>query len=104
MITKISPLAPKTQKKTHKISGVSIASIHCGLKKNNKDDLVLIKFEEPSYILSVFTKSMLPGSPINWNKSICKKKKFQQYLLTQVMQMFSTDPKEIGWLKKLLKS
>ena len=42
----------KTQKKTHKISGVSIASTHCGLKKNNKDDLVLIKFEEPQLAIT----------------------------------------------------
>ena len=73
--------------------------------KNNKDDLVLIKFEEPSYILSVFTKSMLPGSPINWNKSICKKEKVSAILINSGnANIFQADPKEIGWLKKLLKS
>ena len=81
MITKISPLAPKNQKKTQKISGVSIASTHCGLKNNGKEDLVLIKFQQPSDILSVFTKSMLAGSPIKWNKSICKKEKVSAILI-----------------------
>ncbi len=103
MITKISPLAPKTQKKTHKISGVSIASIHCGLKKNNKDDLVLIKFEEPSYILSVFTKSMLPGSPINWNKSICKKEKVSAILINSGNANVFNGPKGDRVVKKIVK-
>ena len=40
----VSPLAPKKMIKLKKLDGVSVSSLHCGLKKNKKDDLVLIKF------------------------------------------------------------
>ncbi|MBS91515.1 MAG: bifunctional ornithine acetyltransferase/N-acetylglutamate synthase, partial [Rickettsiales bacterium] len=70
MSVKISPFIPKSFKKTHKISGISISSIHCGLKKKNKHDLVLILFDKTSKIYGVFTKSQTPGEPVIWNKSI----------------------------------
>tara|TARA_B100000287_G_scaffold213506_1_gene201531 strand:+ start:54 stop:1283 length:1230 start_codon:yes stop_codon:yes gene_type:complete len=81
MVIKVSPLAPKTLKKTYQIPGVCVASTHCGLKKNRKDDLVLIKFDKPSEIFSVFTKSKTPGAPIIWNKSIKKKGKVSAILV-----------------------
>ena len=53
----LSPLAPKKLVRFRKLEGVSVSSVHCGLKKNKKDDLVLIKFTNPSLIYGVFTKS-----------------------------------------------
>ena len=77
----LSPLAPKTKIKLKKLDGVSVSSVHCGLKKNKKDDLVLIKFSNPSIIYGVFTKSETPGEPIIWNKSIIKKSKASAILV-----------------------
>jgi len=77
----LSPLAPKTKIKLKKLDGVSVSSVHCGLKKNQKDDLVLIKFSNPSIIYGVFTKSETPGEPIIWNKSIIKKSKASAILV-----------------------
>ena len=70
-----SPLAPKKNKNLNLFEGISVSSTHCGLKKNKKLDLVLIKLDEPGSILGSFTKSKTPGEPIIWNKSIIKKKK-----------------------------
>ena len=77
----VSPLAPKKMIKFKKLEGVSVSSLHCGLKKNKKDDLVLIKFTNPSLIYGVFTKSNTPGEPVVWNKSIIKKAKVSAILI-----------------------
>ena len=70
METKISPLAPKKLEKINFIDGISVSITHCGLKKNNKEDLVLIKLDEPGQILGAFTNSKTPGESVIWNKSI----------------------------------
>ena len=76
-----SPLAPKKNKNLHLFEGISVSSTHCGLKKNKRLDLVLIKLEEPGFILGSFTKSKTPGEPIIWNKSIVKNKKVSAILI-----------------------
>ncbi len=72
MTAKISPLTPRKIKKIIPISGVKVCTTHCGLKKNNKDDLVLIKLDSPGEIIGLFTNSKTPGEPIVWNKKIHK--------------------------------
>ncbi len=81
MIIKTSPLAPKKLKKLYEIDGVSISSASCGIKKNFKDDLVLIKFDSPSQIYGVFTNSKTPGAPIIWNKSIIRNGKVSALII-----------------------
>ena len=76
-----SPLAPKKNKNLYLFKGISVSSTHCGLKKNKRLDLVLIKLEEPGSILGSFTKSKTPGEPIIWNKSIVKNKKVSAILI-----------------------
>ncbi len=72
MTLKISPLAPRKIKKVSPIGGIHVSSTHCGLKKNNKQDLVLIKLDSPGEIIGFFTNSKTPGEPIVWNKKIHK--------------------------------
>ena len=67
---KKSPFAPKKLKAMQIIAGINISVTCCGLKKNNKDDLVLIKLDKRSPIHGFFTKSYTPGEPVKWNKSI----------------------------------
>ena len=81
MIIKTSPLAPKKLKKLYEVDGVSVSSVSCGIKKNVKDDLVLIKFDLPSQIYGVFTNSKTPGAPIVWNKSIIKNGKVSALII-----------------------
>ena len=45
MSFKISPLAPKKKVNLNKLNGINVSITHCGLKKNKKEDLVLIKFD-----------------------------------------------------------
>ena len=70
MSINLSPLAPKSLKKIKIIDGVRVSTTHCGLKKNNKDDLVLIKLDSAGDMIGFFTNSKTPGEPIIWNKSI----------------------------------
>ena len=72
MTLKISPLAPKKIKKISPIGGIKVSSVHCGLKKHNNQDLVLIKLDSPGEIIGLFTNSKTPGEPIVWNKKIHK--------------------------------
>ncbi len=81
MVLKTSPLAPKKPKKLYEIDGVSISSVSSGIKKNFKEDLVLIKFDSPSQIHGVFTNSKTPGAPIVWNKSIIKNGKISALII-----------------------
>ena len=74
-------LAPKKMKTVNIIDGVEVSSTHCGLKKNKKDDLVLIKLKSPGEILGCFTKSKTPGEPVLWNKKIIKKNKVSAILI-----------------------
>ncbi|PPR43933.1 MAG: Arginine biosynthesis bifunctional protein ArgJ, partial [Alphaproteobacteria bacterium MarineAlpha8_Bin1] len=81
MSLKISPFAPKKVHEFSTILGINVSSTNCGLKKNNKADLVLIKFEYPSKIISFFTNSKTPGAPVIWNKSISKYSKVSAILV-----------------------
>ncbi len=70
MFNNLSPLAPKSLKNIKIIDGISVSATNCGLKKNNKDDLVLIKLDSPGDMIGFLTKSKTPGEPVIWNKSI----------------------------------
>ena len=52
-----------------KISGVKIATANCGIKYKNRDDLLLISFEDEANVAGVFTTSSMPAASVVW----CKK-------------------------------
>jgi glutamate N-acetyltransferase/amino-acid N-acetyltransferase len=72
MPTKKSKLAPQKLKEIDLIEGISVSITHCGLKKNKKEDLVLVKLDSPGEIVGAFTSSKTPGESIIWNKSIIR--------------------------------
>ena len=104
MIIKTSPLAPKKLKKLYEIDGVSISSVSCGIKKNFKDDLVLIKFNSQSRIYGVFTNSKTPGAPIIWNKSIIKNGKVSALIINSGNANVFNGKKGEEALKKIIKA
>lgn len=55
------------------IKGVKIATINCGIKYKNRDDLLLISFEETANVAGVFTSSSMPAAPVTWCKKNIKK-------------------------------
>jgi glutamate N-acetyltransferase/amino-acid N-acetyltransferase len=54
------------------IQGIKIATGNCGLKYKNRDDLLLIKFDEGTAVAGVFTKSSTSAAPVNWCRDIVK--------------------------------
>lgn len=51
------------------ISGVKIATINCGIKYKNRDDLLLVVFDKIAAVSGVFTSSSIVAAPVAW----CKK-------------------------------
>ena len=51
------------------IKGLKISTANCGIKYKNRDDLLLIAFENEANVAGVFTKSSMPAAPVSW----CKK-------------------------------
>ncbi|MBM3579416.1 MAG: bifunctional glutamate N-acetyltransferase/amino-acid acetyltransferase ArgJ [Alphaproteobacteria bacterium] len=51
------------------LKGIKISTTNCGLKYKNRDDLLLIVFDQPASIAGVFTTSSMPAAPVVW----CKK-------------------------------
>ena len=78
---KKSSISPKILKKLPKINDIKISVTNCGLKNNNKDDLVLIKLPRMSKIFGFFTDSKMPGESIKWNRSIIKYGKVSAILI-----------------------
>ena len=51
------------------MKGVKISTINCGIKYKNRDDLLLVAFDQPANVAGVFTQSSMPAAPVTW----CKK-------------------------------
>lgn len=52
-----------------KVNGVKIATTNCGIKYKNRDDLLLISFDDEANAAGVFTTSSMPAASVVW----CKK-------------------------------
>lgn len=55
------------------ISGIKLATINCGIKYKNRDDLLLVTFDENTAVAGVFTKSSASAAPVNWCKKVIEK-------------------------------
>lgn len=51
------------------LNNIFISTTNCGIKYKNRDDLLLIKFNNLVNVAGVFTKSSMPAAPVVW----CKK-------------------------------
>jgi glutamate N-acetyltransferase / amino-acid N-acetyltransferase len=54
------------------IKGIKIATINCGIKYKNRDDLLLIAFENEVNVAGVFTSSSMPAASVVWCKNNIK--------------------------------
>lgn len=52
---------------------VKISTTNCGIKYKNRDDLLLVSFNETANIAGVFTKSSMPAASVSWCKKNIKK-------------------------------
>lgn len=51
------------------MKGIKISTTNCGIKYKNRDDLLLVTFENAANVAGVFTTSSMPAAPVVW----CKK-------------------------------
>jgi len=55
------------------IKGINISTTNCGIKYKNRDDLLLITFDDEANVAGVFTQSSMPAAPVTWCKKIIDK-------------------------------
>lgn len=51
------------------MKGLKISTVNCGIKYKNRDDLLLVTFDDAANVAGVFTQSSMPAAPVVW----CKK-------------------------------
>lgn len=51
------------------MKGIKIATTNCGIKYKNRDDLLLVTFDNEANVAGVFTSSSMPAASVTW----CKK-------------------------------
>lgn len=57
------------------IKNIKISTTNSGIKYKNRDDLLLITFENKANVAGVFTSSSMPAAPILWCKEAIKNEK-----------------------------
>jgi glutamate N-acetyltransferase/amino-acid N-acetyltransferase len=66
----VSPLAPSSHPKLPAVPGVRLATGHSGMRYKNRDDLLLIEFAAGTTAAGLFTRSSMPGAPVEWCRKI----------------------------------
>ncbi len=66
----ISPLAPKNFPDMPPIDGVKLATKSCGIKYENRADLLIAELAENTVVAGVFTKSKTASANIIWGKQV----------------------------------
>jgi len=54
------------------IKGINISTINCGIKYKNRDDLLLVTFDDAANVAGVFTQSSMPAASVVWCKNNIK--------------------------------
>lgn len=72
MAKKISPLAPKSFPEMPVIKGLRLGAVNCGIRYKKRYDLMFVELAEGTTVAGVFTKSSMPGAPVDWCKSILR--------------------------------
>lgn len=70
---KISPLAPKTIPEMPSIDGVRLGTAESKMRYKGRDDMMLAVFDKGTKVAGVFTKSSMPGVPVDWCRSVIKR-------------------------------
>ena len=66
----VSPLAPSQNPVLPAIAGARLATAHSGMRYKNRDDIVLVEFAPGTKAAGLFTRSSMPGAPIDWCRRI----------------------------------
>jgi glutamate N-acetyltransferase/amino-acid N-acetyltransferase len=66
MADNVSPLAPARFPDLPAIDGVRLASAHCGIRYQGRTDLMVALLDPGTTVAGVFTRSLMPGAPVDW--------------------------------------
>lgn len=66
----VSPLAPSQYPELPAIAGARLATAHSGMRYKNRDDVLLVEFAPGTRAAGLFTRSSMPGAPIDWCRKI----------------------------------
>ena len=66
MAENVSPLAPERFPDLPAIDGVRLASAHCGIRYQGRTDLMVAVLDPGTTVAGVFTRSLMPGAPVDW--------------------------------------
>ncbi|MBT5074545.1 MAG: bifunctional glutamate N-acetyltransferase/amino-acid acetyltransferase ArgJ [Kordiimonadaceae bacterium] len=69
-MTNVSPLAPTKFPKLNALEGVKLASAATAMKYKDRDDLLLVTFDEGAVAAGVFTTSKCFSAPVGWCRDI----------------------------------
>ena len=68
----VSPLAPETYPDLPSIAGVRLATAKCGIKYQDRTDLLVMEFAEGTTVAGVFTQSLTASAPVEWCRKALK--------------------------------
>ena len=63
-----SPLAPKRFPRLPAVAGVEFATVAAGVRYRRRADVTLFALARGTAIAGVFTRSSMPGAPVDWCK------------------------------------
>jgi glutamate N-acetyltransferase / amino-acid N-acetyltransferase len=66
----VSPLAPERIAELPPIAGVRLAAAQCGVRYRDRRDLMVAALEPGTSVAGVFTRSTMPGAPVDWCREV----------------------------------
>ena len=66
--TKLSPLAPGAFPTLPTVGGVRLATAAAGIRRRDRDDLVLAELAPGTTVAGVFTQSLCTAAPVDWSR------------------------------------
>lgn len=68
----VSPLAPASFPVLPPIAGLMLATGNSGIRYKGRDDTLLMSFPKGTTVAGVFTRSSMPGAPVDWCRAKLK--------------------------------
>mgnify|MGYP001287394675 CR=1 FL=1 len=62
----VSTLAPSRFPSLPAINGLRLATAGCGIKRTDRDDILLIEFDSGTTVAGVLTRSKMTSAPVDW--------------------------------------
>src|ERR1700730_10181816 len=77
-----SPLAPARFPDLPPIDGVKLATAHCGIRYEGRRDLMVAVLDPGTTVAGVFTRSIMPGAPVDWGRGCLKRGQARAIVVT----------------------